>query len=226
MFLFRTRFTGHLRDGGVTKPRLTLRDAAQTLRQVAANRVLMAMIILGGLGSFFVGASLQSAMPVFASQLGGGGGGAYGVLLFALGAGGVVGGLLLEATGWIRPDVKAALLSTVIYGLATLGFALTRNYPLAIALLVVGGVANMAAMSIGQTVVQLMAAPAERGRVIGVYSMSSGGLRAGSGFTVGLLGAAIGIHASLSASAAAMCVATGLTAWYLARGRTGGRQAR
>jgi len=219
LFLFRTRFTGHLRDGGERRPRLTLRDAVQTLRDVGSNHVLVSMIVLAGLGSFFVGASLQSAMPVFAGEMdAGSSGSAYGALLFATGAGGVVGGLLLEASGRIRPSVAAAVVSTALYGVAILGFALTRSYGLALVLLVVAGVANMASMSIGQTVVQLMAAPEERGRVVGVYSMSSGGLRAGSGFTVGLLGAAVGIHTSLAFSAAALCVGTALAAVHAYRG--------
>ena len=87
------------------------------------------------------------------------------------------------------------------------------------ALLLVGGVANLASMSIGQTVVQLLAPPADRGRVIGVYGMSANGLRAGSGFTVGLLGAAIGVHWSLGLSAAALCVGTVLAGVYALRGR-------
>ncbi|MBA8793856.1 MFS family permease [Friedmanniella endophytica] len=225
VFLFRTRFTGHTREAAagdtpVRKPRLTLADAVRTLRQVADNHVLMSMIILGGLGSFFVGASLQSAMPVFAGELGAGsaGGAGYGALLFATGAGGVLGGFLLEATGRIPASVRAAVVSTAVYGLAILGFAVTRSYPVALALLFVAGIANLASMSIGQTVVQLTADPAERGRVLGVYGMSSSGLRAGSGFTVGILGAAVGIHWSLGLSAAALCVGTGLAALYARRG--------
>jgi MFS family permease len=176
------------------------------------------MVILGGLGSFFIGASLQSAMPVFASQVGARDvGAAYGVLLFATGVGGVVGGLLLEATGWIKPNVKAALVSTSVYGLAILGFAITHNYLLAVILLLTAGVASLISMSIGQTIVQLEAPPAERGRVLGVYAMSASGLRAGSGFTVGLLGAAVGLNWSLGLSAAALCVGTLLAAVYALR---------
>ena len=224
LFLFRTRFTGHLRDGAATRARVGLADAVGTLRAVGSDHVLVSMIVLAGLGSFFVGASLQSAMPVFADELGAASSGAgsvasaYGVLLFATGLGGVVGGLLLEVTGWIRPSVRAAVLGTAVYGVAILGFALTRSYPLALALLVVAGVANLAAMSIGQTVVQLLAPPAERGRVVGVYSMSASGLRAGSGLTVGVLGAAVGLHTSLALSATALCLGTGLTAAYALRG--------
>ncbi len=218
LFLFRTRFTGHLRDGGQRKPRIGLRDAVATLRSVAANHTLLSMIILGGLGSFFVGASLQSVMPVFAGQLGTGDGGtAYGLLLFATGAGGVVGGLLLEASGRLTPKVPAAVVATSIYGLAIVGFAFSRSYLLALALLFIGGVANLASMSIGQTIVQLQAPPEQRGRVIGVYGMAASGLRAGSGFTVGLFGAVVGVHWSLGLSAATLCLGTGLTAIYALR---------
>jgi MFS family permease len=222
LFLFRTRFTGHTRDGGVRpqRQRLTVLDSVRVLRQVSGNHTLVSMIILGGLGSFFIGASMQSSMPIFASDLGAGSAGtAYGVLLFANGAGGVIGGILLEATGRIKPNVLAAVVSTAVYGVSTVFFAFSTSYPLSVALLVVGGVANLAAMSIGQTVVQLLAPPAERGRVIGVYNMSASGLRFGSGVTVGLFGAIVGIHWSLGLSSAALCVGTLLAGLYALRGR-------
>ncbi|WP_020662572.1 MFS transporter [Amycolatopsis benzoatilytica] len=216
VFLFRTKFTGHTRDGGIVKrPRVGLRDSVRVLKEMSGNPTMVGMIILAGLGAFFVGASMQSSMPIFAHDLGAGGAGtAYGVLLFANGAGGVIGGILLEATGRIKPSVPAAVLSTAIYGVSSLFFAMTASYPIAVVLLVIGGVANLASMSIGQTVVQLLAKPAERGRVIGVYSVSANGLRAGSGFTVGLLGSAVGVHWSLGLSAAALTVGTGIAGWY------------
>jgi MFS family permease len=85
----------------------------------------------------------------------------------------------------------------------TLFFALTSSYLLALAMLLIGGIANLASMSIGQTIVQLLAPPADRGRIIGLYGVSANGLRAGSGFTVGILGAAVGIHWSLGLSSVA-----------------------
>jgi hypothetical protein len=210
IFLFRTRFTGHTRDGRpVRHERVGALDSLRVLRTVRSDRTLVSMIVLGGLGSFFVGASLQSTMPIFAQDLGAGSAGtAYGILLFANGAGGVLGGVVLEATGWIPPTVRAAIISTFAYGVSTLLFAVVHNYPLALLLLVIGGVANLAAMSVGQTVVQLLAPPADRGRVIGVYGVSAQGLRFGSGITVGLFGAVVGVHWSLALSAAALCAGT------------------
>jgi MFS family permease len=220
LFLFRTRFTGHTRDDGGTRPRLGVLDSLRVFRAVSSNHTLVSMIILAGLGSFFVGASMQSSMPIFAHDLGAGGAGtAYGVLLFANGAGGVIGGILLEATGRIKPNVRAAVISTGIYGLTTLFFAVTTSYPLALLMLVIGGVANLAAMSIGQTVVQLLAPAADRGRVVGLYGVSANGLRAGSGFTVGLLGAAVGIHWSLGLSAAALTLGTSAAGFHALRGQ-------
>lgn len=218
LFLFRTRFTGHTRDRH-SRPRVGVLESVRILRGVGSNHTLVSMIILAGLGSFFVGSSLQASMPIFAHDLGAGSAGtAYGVLLLANGAGGVVGGILLEATGQIKPNAKAVVFSTAVYGMTSLFFAMSASYPLAVVLLLVGGVANMASMSIGQTVVQLLAPAADRGRVIGVYGMSANGLRVGSGFTVGLLGAAIGVHWSLGFSAAALCLGTVLAGLYALRG--------
>jgi MFS family permease len=220
LFLFRTKFTGHSRDGVIARRRIGVLDSLRVLRDVRSNHTLVSMIVLAGLGSFFVGTSLQTSMPIFAHSLSAGSAGlAYGVLLFANGAGGVIGGVLLEATGRIKPTVAAAVVSTAVYGVTSLFFALTSSYLIALALLLAGGIASLASMSITQTVVQLLAPPEQRGRVIGLYGVSANGLRAGSGFTVGLLGAAIGIHWSLGISAAALCAGTVGTALYVLRER-------
>jgi MFS family permease len=219
LFLFRTKFTGHTRDHGVPRARVGLVESLRVLRDVRSSHVIVSMIILGGLGSFFIGASLQTSMPIFAHDLGAGSAGtAYGVLLFALGLGGVVGGVLLEVTGRIKPNVTAAVVSTAVYGV-TLFFAFTGNYAVALVMLFISGVANLASMSIGQTVVQLLAAPQDRGRVVGLYGVAANGLRAGSGFTVGLLGAAVGVHTSLGLSSAALCAGTAAAGVYALRGR-------
>ena len=65
-----------------------------------------------------------------------------------------------------------------------------------------------------QTLVQINAPAAIRGRVIGLFNMSALGLRAFSGVTVGLAGTLVGIHASLAASALALLA---LVAWLLMR---------
>jgi len=217
LLMARTRFTGHSRDGVAAPERVTLLAAVRVFRDVSRDRVLAAMIILAGLGSFFVGSAMQTAMPsIAATTTGISAGTAYGVLLFANGLGGVLGGLLLEGTGWIRLSVRAALCSTLIYGAATVLFAVSHDYLIAAPLLVIGGVANLAALSITQTVVQLRAPREKRGQVIGVYGVGANGMRIGSGFTVGLLGAALGLRPALGWSSAALCACVAALAAYLA----------
>jgi MFS family permease len=217
ILMARTRFTGHTRDGIVARQRVGVLSAIKVFREVSRDRVLAAMIILAGLGSFFVGSAMQVVMPdMAASTTGVSSGAAYGVLLTANGLGGVLGGLLLEGTGWVRLTVRAALWSTVVYGVATVGFAVSHNYLVAAPLLVIGGIANLAALSITQTVAQLRAPREKKGQVIGVYGVGANGMRIGSGFTVGFFGAAVGLRTALGLSAAALCGCVAILAVYLA----------
>jgi len=213
----RTTFTGHTRYGVRARDRVTALAAVQVFREVGRDRTLAVMIVLAGLGSFCVGSAMQTVMPTIASTTTGiASGTAYGVLLFANGLGGVLGGLLLEGTGWIRLSVRAALWSTLVYGASTVFFAVSHDYLVAAPLLVIGGVANLAAMSITQTVAQLRAPRAKKGQVIGVYNTSANGMRIGSGFTVGLFGVAVGLRPALALSAAALCICVLALALYLA----------
>jgi hypothetical protein len=88
-------------------------------------------------------------------------------------------------------------------------FALVRVYPLALALLFTAGFLELSFNTMAQTLVQLHAPPAIRGRVIGLFSTTSLGFRTFSGLSVGLAGSIIGIHRSLALSTAAVFVVTG-----------------
>ncbi|WP_427918777.1 MFS transporter [Streptomyces sp. cg40] len=219
LFCFRTRSTGHNRDQGAPRAPRQRSDSLRALGAVRSDHILVGMIILAGLGSLFVGSSVQSSMPAFAQDLAGGSTGAYTVLLTANGAGGVIGGVLLELSGRVRPNVSAAVCATALYGGSTLLFAVTHSYTVALLTLLVGGIAGLASMSITQTVVQLQAPAQDRGRIMGLYGMSFGGLRAGSGVTIGFLGATLGLHGALALNATALCLGTAVGGWYASVGR-------
>ena len=208
VLMLRTPFTGHVRSGIVRREKVSVLDTARVLRTVGGDKVLVAMIVLAGLIAVCVGSSLQVSMPTFATALGAGGEGdlGYGLLLFANGIGGVLGGFLLEATGVIRPNTRAAIVSAVLFGLTTLVVATTGSFALALTALVIGGVANLAATSIGQAVVQMRAPADQRGRVIGVYSMFGSGLRTGNGITLGVLGSLLGVAGAVAVGGLALVV--------------------
>jgi MFS family permease len=215
----RTAFTGHTRDvpDPTATPRVGLLNSFRLLGQLRSNRLLVSMIVLAGLVAITIGGALQVAMPTFANDLGAGTAGlAYGVLLFANGIGGVVGGFVLEATGWLKPSARSATIATVAFGAMILVFALTHSYAIAIVALVIAGVANIASMSITQSIVQLEAPADDRGRVYGVYGVFASGLRTGNGVTLGVLGALLGIPLSIAICAALLVVgaiASGLYGW-------------
>ncbi len=71
-------------------------------------------------------------------------------------------------------------------------------------MLFIAGASQLAFSSMAQTLVQLEAPPELRGREVGLFSMANNGLRLGSGITVGVLGAVVGIHWSLGLSAIAV----------------------
>jgi hypothetical protein len=58
-------------------------------------------------------------------------------------------------------------------------------------------VTQLAFNSMAQTVVQLQAPPHLRGRLVGAYLMTSLGLKAGSGLSIGVVGAMLGLHQAL-----------------------------
>jgi len=182
-----------------------IRDILATMRVVATDRVLLSVTILAGATSFFIGNSYQAQMPRFAFDLGHGRADfSYSVLLAADAAGGLIGGLILESRGLLRPKVSSAYLLAIGWCVALAVFALSESYLLAILVLFAAGFLELAFNAMAQTLVQLKAPPAIRGRVIGVFTMAGYGLRAFSGLNVGLLGAAIGVHRSLAFSAAVL----------------------
>jgi transmembrane secretion effector len=180
-------------------------DILATIRDVRGLPVLTAMIVLAGGASFFVGNSYQAQMPTFASDLGHGDpGAAYTALLGADAAGALCAGLLLESgRGLLRTHTRGALKLAALWAAALAGFALVRSYPGALCLLFLAGFFELSFSSMTQTIVQLQAPAAIRGRVLGLFNMSSGGLRAFSGVTVGLLGSLATVHVSLALAAGA-----------------------
>jgi len=180
-----------------------LADIVATIREVRAIPILATMVALAGSASFFLASGYQAQMPSFALDLGHGDPGtSYAMLLGADASGALLGGILLESSGGVfRPRPRTAMILAIAWALSLGGFASTRVYPFALALLFLAGFFELSFSSMTQTLVQVNAPNATRGRVLGLYNMASMGLRAFSGVTVGLVGSAIGIHVSLAVAA-------------------------
>jgi MFS family permease len=110
-------------------------------------------------------------------------------------------GVLLEKLALLEPSPRTALILALVWACALGCFALTYSYPVALVLLFIAGFFELSFSSIAQSLVQLNAPAAIRGRVIGLYGMSALGMRAFSGISVGVAGSLVGIHTSLATAA-------------------------
>lgn len=182
-------------------------EVVATFKVMRENRTLLGMTLLAGAGSFFIGNAYQAQMPHFALDLGHVSMDfSYSTLLGADAFGALTAGIVLESRGLLAARPRTACLLAMFWCLALGSFALAHNYYLALVLLAIAGFTELSFSSMAQALVQLNAPNAIRGRVIGVYTMSSLGLRMGSGVTVGLIGSLIGIHWSLAFAAAGFFV--------------------
>ena len=213
LYLFRMPYTGHQGlDGSPRQARLGLAEAGRLLGEVRSEPRIIRMILLAGATSFFVGTAFQAQMPEYAHHHGSEDADVwYSVLFGANAAGAVIGAIVLETVAVLQGGVRGAIVCAAIWGAVMAIFPFVHGYASAVALLVLAGVFNIAFTSMAQAVVQILAPPGLRGRVVGLFNTSMMGLRAGSGLTVGVLGAVIGVELSLTLSAVAVVlVALGL----------------
>ncbi|WP_338129060.1 MULTISPECIES: MFS transporter [Bradyrhizobium] len=201
-------FWAPIRDKSVAARRFAVRglaDIVLTIRAIGTQPVLSAMTWLAGLTSFMIGNAYHAQMPGYAGDLGHGDPGvSYSVLLAADAAGAVLAAIALESWGRLKGTPRTAIALAMLWSVALLGFALVPVYPVAIALLFFAGFFELSFNTMAQALVQLNAPHDVRGRVVGLYNMAGLGMRAFSGITIGVSGAAIGIHWSLGLSAAVL----------------------
>ena len=119
----------------------------------------MFAVILGG---------ATALLPVFANEILEVGPRGYGLLTSSL----EIGALAMSVALLVRRPVgragPALLWAVGIYGLATIGFGLSRSFPLSVALYMLAGAADQVSVVMRQTTIQLTTPDALRGRVSAV----------------------------------------------------------
>jgi MFS family permease len=213
IYLLFMPYTGHRREAeGRRSVRFGLAEIRRLLAEARSDPRLLSMIALGGTTSFLVGNAFQAQMPEYAHHLGADEAGAwYSVLLAANAVGAIIGAVLLESSTFIQLSGRSAIVCAAIWGGLMALFPGAQHYPAAVTLLVLAGIFNIAFTSMAQTIIQLVAPAHLRGSMVGLFNTSMLGLRAGSGLTVGVLGALIGVRWSLTfSSAAVVLIALGL----------------
>ena len=200
-------FDGHQRRASGVIPRVRLRELFETIRELPRYPNILLVIALQGAVGLLIGVALMPLLPEFGELLGQVESGlGYGLLLVAMSVGAVSGGLLLESVGRLRATPLVSAVSELVFAASILGFALSRVFPLSLALLVVAGAASIVSLSTSQTVVQLQAPAEQRGRFIGAFNTTNMGFRVGSGVLVAILGALVGIPAAVALAAGTLVI--------------------
>jgi hypothetical protein len=182
------------------------------LRYVRHDPELRAVLVRTGV---FVScaSALWAMLPLVARQQLGLSAFSYGVLLGSLGAGAILGALILPA---IRRKVAVNILivtGTIIFAATTAALATVHTFALLCLMMLFGGIAWMALMSSFNILVQGIVPAWVRARVLAIYLLVFfGGMALGSVWW-GAVATHIGISAALLGSAAAALVAGSVAAY-------------
>jgi MFS family permease len=155
---------------------------------------LLMMALVGTLAYEF-----QVTLPVMARQGLHVGATGYGFMTAAMGAGAVVGGLLVAAFG--RTGLRTLVLAAAAFGTVIMLAALAPTLPVELAALALVGWASISFMATGNSTLQLAAAPSMRGRVMSLWFVAFQGSTPIGGPLVGWVMAWAGARVGLGIGA-------------------------
>jgi MFS family permease len=176
-----------------------LRELRGGLSYVWNERTLFALTILA-FATTFLGTSMRTLLPLFAQNVFHGGVRRYSQMMVFVGAGAVVGALVVAGLGRTRRMGRTALVVQVVYGVLIFGFAASRTIWLSDTLLFLAGSALMVVFSSVTSLVQLIVPNQMRGRVMSIYMLAfRGGMPLGalaSGYVATLTSAPVALAAN------------------------------
>lgn len=187
--------------------------AREGLEFVFKTPLIRSTMLLDFFATFF--ASATALLPMVATDLLHVGAKGYGVLSAAPSAGAAIAGLIMAPMAdRIRRRGAVLLWAVAAYGVATIGFGLTRDFGLAFACLALTGAADNVSMVIRNVIRQLATPDRMRGRMTSVNMIFfMGGPQLGE-LEAGLVAQAFGVGASVVSGGVGCVLAV---AWIAAR---------
>lgn len=122
----------------------------------------------------FIIPNFNALPPIYAKDVFGGGPDTLGLLLSAIGIGGIVGGFVTASLGKLERRGLLQLGSLLLLSFALIGFALSPTFWVAWAFMVLAGFFEMIYLTTNLTLLQLSIPDELRGRVTGIVSLRSG----------------------------------------------------
>ena len=155
-----------------TRGQSPFRSVWEGLQYAFSNRTILALLIVAGIGPMIVWPYLQM-LPVFVEILGRGPS-AYGVLATAAGWGSLIGLAALISVGDIQRRGRVVLVMQLTYIFLVAAFAQSRGFELSLALLFAAGIFLVVSTTLTNTLFQIVVTDEYRGRVMSLYTMSTG----------------------------------------------------
>jgi MFS family permease len=149
-----------------------IRNLVEGLKYVRTQRVILGALTLDLLAVFFGG--VVALLPIFASDILKVGADGFGTLQAAPGAGAVLMAFVIAHRRPFRHAGLALLASVTVFGLAILGFALSRSFALSVMLLAISGAADNVSAVIRSALIQVRVPPEMLGRVSSVNAIFIG----------------------------------------------------
>lgn len=183
-------------------------DIAAGFRYAFGVPAIRAVLLLLAVISF-AGMPYVVLMPVFARDVLHGGPRELGFLIASSGLGALVAGLHLASRTGVEGLSRFVTRGAAAFGLALVGFSLSRSFPLSLCTLAVAGYAMMTSATACNTIIQTLVDDAMRGRVMSLYLMAFMGLTPLGALLMGVLADHTGAPAAL-ASGGVACIMGGL----------------
>jgi MFS family permease len=140
-------------------------DMKEGIRFTITDPVARMMVVLGLVPPILLIPSLGALMPVFAADVFRSGPEGLGLLLSAVGVGGILGGIV---AAWIARYDQTGLIQTLalaVFAFSLIAFAFSPDITIAVVFLVLAGVAEMVHHTVHVTTLQMCAPEHMRGRV-------------------------------------------------------------
>ncbi|MBX7138622.1 MAG: MFS transporter [Oligoflexia bacterium] len=151
-------------------------------------------------------------MPVFAREVLQGGPERLGLLMGASGLGAVAGSLYLASRRSIVGLGSLIVTAGFVHSLALIGFALSNRLWLSLVLIFFSGIAVIFLLASCNTLIQTLADPAKRARVMSLYTTAFMGMMPLGGLIAGALASRIGAPNTVLAGGAA-CIGVAVMFW-------------
>jgi len=180
-------------------------DMAEGLRFAVSNPRTRVLLAVGFLPFFLLIPVFGTLYPIYAKDVFAVGPTGLGLLLTAVGVGGTLGGFIANALGRAERQGLIQSVWIVVMAAAIIGVALSPSFPLAIALSVIGGAAEMAHASSNMAMLQMSAPEAMRGRISSLLMLNPALISLGA-LVAGPLSDAAGVR---QASIMLACIAIG-----------------